>query len=105
MWHVQLPRARPRDGGAQGDLLGQQQGKEEDRDADGEEEVKVPQDLPLVLCSQEIAGGRGRLLLKKLLMITTKAVCGYNIISPFIKQIYCTLAEVLCRDLRPKDGR
>ena len=56
MRHVQLPRARPRDGGTQGDLLGQQQGKEEDRDADGEEEVKVPQDLPLVLCSQEIAG-------------------------------------------------
>ena len=66
MWHVQLPRARPRDGGTQGDLLGQQQGKEEDRDADGEEEVKVPQDLPLVLCSQEIAGEGGEIIAQEI---------------------------------------
>ena len=49
-----VPGAWLGDGGAQGDLLGQQQPEEKDPDADGEEEVQVPQDDPLGLRSQEV---------------------------------------------------
>ena len=45
--HVRLSGARPRHTGAHGDLLGQQQEQAEDRDAHGEKEEQVPEDLSL----------------------------------------------------------